>query len=289
MNLQSSLTSTSTGGTTPSEWLTAEVNNKLPSSLSGDGIPGTLVLFINIQYPFEQTGVGFNWGNPANHAKHPTLTLVVNKTSLDFIQNDSEGCPIVDAYTLSSGLWTNDGLGEISSKSISSTQCEIKIQSQHYSKFAFSLRHISSVMGTSLGKFSMGLVVNGATALGLNSNALNNIAPITPLPDAVPAVTPSVSPSYNVIADPADSFGNVECVKGPGHALLTGQYTNGNTPYKIIFLKMTLLDGMGHVLATGDGHVSDIGTHETKAFNAITRIHDGFTSCEIQVNSVVLR
>src|SRR6185312_14193607 len=80
LDFQSSPSVTSTGGNASSEWFTAEVDNKLPPTISGDGIDGALVLFINIQYPYDDTGIGYNWGIPSNHAKPPTMTLVINKT-----------------------------------------------------------------------------------------------------------------------------------------------------------------------------------------------------------------
>ena len=127
------------------EWLVAQVDNKIPSSINSSGIDGTPVLFVNIQHPFEETGSGFNWSDPANHAVPPLLTLVINKDASDDIQIDSQGCPVVNVYTLIDDSWTSDGVSEVSSSSISSSQCEIIIQSQHLSKFAFSLQHLSSL------------------------------------------------------------------------------------------------------------------------------------------------
>jgi hypothetical protein len=130
------------------EWLVAQVDNKIPSSINSDGIDGTPVLFVNIQHPFEETGSGFNWSDPANHAVPPLLTLVINKDASDDTQIDSQGCPVVNVYTLIDDSWTSDGVSEVSSSSISSSQCEIIIQSQHLSKFAFSLQHLSTLSVT---------------------------------------------------------------------------------------------------------------------------------------------
>jgi hypothetical protein len=125
-------------------WFVFEVDKKVPSSINSIGIDGTPVLFVDIQHPFEENGVGFNWSDPSNHAVPPLLTLVINKVASASIQKDSNRCPIVNGYTLSGGSWTSAGISEISSRSISSSQCEITIQSQHLSKFAFSLQHFSS-------------------------------------------------------------------------------------------------------------------------------------------------
>ncbi|MGI0086925.1 MAG: prealbumin-like fold domain-containing protein [Nitrosotalea sp.] len=160
IDLQSSPTATPTHGTAASEWLVAQVDKKIPSSITSSGIQGTLALFMNIQYPYDQTGVGFNWGDPSTFAVPPTLTLMINKTSLSSVQQDSAGCPVINAYTLSSGLWSTTGLSEISSTSVSPTRCEIKIQLPHLSKFAFSISHLVS---TNPG---VGLSSNGAVAIG---------------------------------------------------------------------------------------------------------------------------
>jgi hypothetical protein len=50
---------------------------------------------------------------------------------------------------------------------------------------------------------------------------------------------------------------------------------------------MSLLDNTGHILATGNGLVSDIDAHKTKSFNAITRFNDNFASCTIQTDNII--
>jgi hypothetical protein len=267
--------------------------------ISSSNIKGTLFLFVNIQYPFEDNGVGFNWRDPSNHAKPPVLTLVVNKTSLNFIQNDNQGCPIVDAYTLSSGAWIQNGLGEISAASISPTQCQVTIQSQHLSKFAFSLRHVSFFQSSGPGLFGVGTVVTGLTnspgifGLGTVSNGLTSASLAGSLDkgtiNRANALLDTVTSFYNAIADPRSSggFSNVECSQGSGYTLMTGQYTAGDVAEKVVFLKMSLLDSTGHVLAIGNGDVSDIAAHETKSFNAIARFNDNFASCTVQVDTTI--
>ena len=282
IDVQSSPTTT-TDETAPEEWLVAEVDNKLPSSISASNIDGTIILFLNIQYPYEQTGVGFNWGDPTNHAKPPTLTLVINKTSSFLIQNDTSGCPIIDAYTLGSDSWTDNGLGETSSTSISPTQCQIKIQSQHLSMFALSMRHIGNNKETGPGEIGIGTAVS---VLG-NINSIPATSSTTDSTTTTTLSSDNASASYNVIADPATGFSNVECGKGTSYALMTGQYTGGSIPNKVIFLKLILLDSTGNVLATGNGHISDVGAHETKSFNAIVRYDKDFTSCQIQIDASI--
>lgn len=86
---------------------------------------------------------------------------------------------------------------------------------------------------------------------------------------------------------PIQSFSNFTCAKGIGNVLLTGQYTNGDTPYKVIFLKMLVLDENGHTIATGHGNISDIAAHEIKSLNAIARFSGDFSSCTVQIDSAI--
>src|SRR6267143_2111552 len=148
-------------GKNNANWFVFEVDKKIPSSLGSVGINNAPEFFVNVQHPFEENGVGFNWSNASNLAVPPTLTIVVNKTSLGSIKIDSQGCPVVDSYTLVSGSWTTSGVTELSSKSVSSTQCEITIQSQHLSKFAFSLQHLISLTHSSDGPSRSGTVSTG--------------------------------------------------------------------------------------------------------------------------------
>ncbi|TBR11052.1 MAG: hypothetical protein EPO62_02520 [Candidatus Nitrosotenuis sp.] len=87
----------------------------------------------------------------------------------------------------------------------------------------------------------------------------------------------------------AEGFGNTQCNRGFNHVEMIGRYTNGDTPYQIISLRLLLLDDKGEILATGSGMISNVGPHETKYFNAIARYHSDFTSCEIQVESKIAK
>ncbi|HJT10815.1 MAG TPA: hypothetical protein VJ771_08535, partial [Candidatus Nitrosotalea sp.] len=281
LDVQSSPTAISNGGSSSEEWLTAEVDNKLPSSISGDGINGTIVIFINVQYPYEQTGVGFNWGDPENHAKPPTMTLVVNKTSLSDVQNDTNGCPIIDAYTLSLGSWTSSGLGEISSSSISPTQCQIKIQSQHLSKFAFAMRHIGTVKPSGPGQFGVGEVSDSST---IDWTSVVNSQTNT-------AVTSNSSQKETtaIFANSAASpgFSNIVCSKGNGYDLMTGMYTSPDISYKVIFVKMTLLDKTGHVVGTGYGFIPHATVNTPVFFSVVSDTNQNFDSCTAQIDTSI--
>ena len=86
---------------------------------------------------------------------------------------------------------------------------------------------------------------------------------------------------------PAQSFSNFTCIVGIGNVELIGQFTNGDTPYTVIFLKMLVLDKNGKTIATGYGNISDIKAHETITFNAITRFSGNFSSCTVQVDNAI--
>ena len=83
------------------------------------------------------------------------------------------------------------------------------------------------------------------------------------------------------------SFSNITCTGGIGNVLLIGQFNNNDTFYRVIFLKMLLHDKNGQILATGNGNISNIKPHETKAFNAITRFSGNFSSCTIQIDNTI--
>ena len=86
---------------------------------------------------------------------------------------------------------------------------------------------------------------------------------------------------------PTQSFSNFTCTAGIGNVLLTGQFTNGDTPYKVIFLKMLVLDQNGHTISTGNGNISNIKAHDTVTFSAIARFSGNFSSCTVQIDSAI--
>lgn len=86
-----------------------------------------------------------------------------------------------------------------------------------------------------------------------------------------------------------EGFSNTQCKKGERFVEMVGKYTNGDKPYGIVSLRMILLDSNGEILASGSGTISNIGAHESRYFNVITRYHMEFASCEIQVENVLPR
>lgn len=84
-----------------------------------------------------------------------------------------------------------------------------------------------------------------------------------------------------------EGFSNTQCNQGAKHVEMIGKYTNGNTAYQVVALRMVLLDTEGEILATGSGTISNIGPHETRYFNVITRYDADYVSCHIQVESTI--
>ena len=93
--------------------------------------------------------------------------------------------------------------------------------------------------------------------------------------------------AYGKTNDPIEGFSNIVCKSGYEYVQMTGQYTAGSTSYKVIFLRMVLLDENGYVLAKGFGHVDNIDAHKTTDFNAIVRYPSTFSSCIIQIDSAI--
>ena len=83
------------------------------------------------------------------------------------------------------------------------------------------------------------------------------------------------------------NFGNFTCTAGIGNIFLTGQFSNGDIHYMVIFLKMLVLDKNGQILSTGYGNISDVKPHEIKEFSAVARFSGSFSSCMIQVDSAI--
>jgi hypothetical protein len=97
----------------------------------------------------------------------------------------------------------------------------------------------------------------------------------------------TLSTYYKTIDEPVVGFSNMTCYSGFDYVEMTGQYTAGNTSYKVIFLRMALLDDIGNVIAIGTGHVYGVDAHKTTTFNAITRYDSTFSSCTIQIDSAI--
>src|SRR5690349_16234749 len=100
------------------------------------------------------------------------------------------------------------------------------------------------------------------------------------------SIMPAQNATYNK-ADSSDGFSNIVCKSGYQYVQMTGQYTAGNISYKVIFLRMALLDSNGSVLAKGFGFIDNVDAHKTKTFNAITRYPSTFASCVIQIDGTI--
>ncbi|HEX5456760.1 MAG TPA: LamG-like jellyroll fold domain-containing protein [Candidatus Nitrosotalea sp.] len=172
MNITASSSVSSTGNA-KSEWFVVESNNVVPSSitqLSSSGITGTVSLFVQVKYPYEETGTGINWNDKNNFATSATLDTYVNKPTSDTIQKDANGCPVIDVYTLVGSTWTSSGITIVSVKSISTTQCDVKFKTPHFSNFSVVSRSASTSTSTSVGQ-STGSSLGGGGSIGASSSS----------------------------------------------------------------------------------------------------------------------
>ena len=248
LDIQSSQHAKSLGKT--ANWFVVEVENNIPSNIGSNGIVGTLTFFMNVQHPFEEKKTGFNWSNASNYAESPTLTIIVNKTNPNYIQKDSVGCPVVVPYTLVSGSWTTSSVSEVSSKSNSPSKCEITIQSQHLSKFAFSLKHLISLTA------AQGLPGSGTVSTGTNPSSSQVAAAV--IQSSTTSSTPrSTPPTTHPFTTPTVPIGVTATAKSPGSITISWTASAGATWYQVL-----------SSLSSSDPFVKVGGTSGTSLTNA---------------------
>lgn len=113
--------------------------------------------------------------------------------------------------------------------------------------------------------------------------------------DFIKALQWLVDQGLLIIPQPADSdpqnysqgFSGIVCTQGYNYVQMTGRYTNGDIPYLAIFLRLSLTNNVGDVVATGSGIISNINAHQTKFFDAIAIYSGNFTTCDIQIDSAI--
>ena len=139
ISVQSSNTSSSIGDP-QSDWFVIRTNKTLPSSLPS--LPNTInktTLFVNVTYPFESTGKGFNWGDPSNFAQLPTMTLTIPKPGSG-VPIDSNGCAqsAIFVYDPQANSWTTNPVTILSTtpSAGNSNTCDVLVQAPHFSQFA---------------------------------------------------------------------------------------------------------------------------------------------------------
>ena len=125
-------------------------------------------------------------------------------------------------------------------------------------------------------------------ALLLVPNFSRSVSSISSQIGTATAIQNTTLTTYNkTSSEPVEGFSNIACKSGYQYVLMTGQYTAGNTSYKVIFLQMRLLDDNDNIIATGSGFIDNVDAHKTKTFNAITRSDSTFSSCTIQIDGVI--
>jgi len=80
-------------------------------------------------------------------------------------------------------------------------------------------------------------------------------------------------------------FGGVLCKKQNNIATLSGDYTNDESHYKAIFLKLQLFDGYGNVVAEGLSKMIDVVPKEFRHFSVSTPYNDKVSRCLVTIDS----
>lgn len=274
ITVQSSSTS-KLGGVNNTNWFVAEVENKIPSTIGSKGIKNTPILFINIQHPFEENKIGFNWSNASNLAVPPTLTIIVHKNSSSVIQQDSAGCPVVNTYTLASGSWTTLGIGELSSKSISRSKCQITITSQHLSKFAFSLMHLDSLVADISSTFGK---VTTAAPQGITLT----LNPVTSVPWGANII---VSGKLSATSSGVGLGGKTITFTGAGAAGLSSIITKSDGTFFVSGQSPSAIGTGWKINANFAGDSSYVASSATQSYN--TLVHSASLILVISPSSVV--
>ncbi|MGI0047077.1 MAG: hypothetical protein ACREBB_07820 [Nitrosotalea sp.] len=137
LDAQSSSSAVSVGNS--SDWFVIHVNNTLPTSLSSLPQGNKISLYVQVTYPYEETGQGFNWSDPSNFATPPQLTLQLPKNPAG-VQTDSNGCPASDIYVYDTNTssWTTNNVTIVSATPTSgnSSTCDVVVKVPHFSQFA---------------------------------------------------------------------------------------------------------------------------------------------------------
>ena len=150
LDIQSNSSSTSVGNAS-SDWFVIHVQNQLPSSKPVLPNNDKLTLYVNVTYQYEETGQGFNWGNPSNFATPPHMTLQLPKNPPG-VAVDSNGCPSSDifVYDPTHNSWTTNPVTILSEAPTvgNSNTCNVVVQTQHFSQFALGSPGTSSSGGS---------------------------------------------------------------------------------------------------------------------------------------------
>ena len=82
-------------------------------------------------------------------------------------------------------------------------------------------------------------------------------------------------------------FSSTNFTRGEQYVMISGQYTNGASPYMVIFLRLHLFDQLGHEVGTGAGVISNIGAYDTKLFNIVVKDPNQFVTYTITIDSAI--
>ncbi|MGI0046924.1 MAG: fibronectin type III domain-containing protein [Nitrosotalea sp.] len=201
--VQSSSTATSAGSPTP-DWFVIRSNQTIPSSLPllPSSANSKATLFVNVTYPYQETGEGFNWGNPNNFEQEPNMTVTLPKPSAGSnLKTYSDGCmiPAVFLFDSVTHSWTTNQVTILSESPDTGNNniCDYVLQVPHFSQFGFGGQaqsgghgdytpgtvpsFVSKLQGTTAGQ--VGVLETYPLTINDNAYGLDNYSNTGPLTD----------------------------------------------------------------------------------------------------------
>ena len=82
-------------------------------------------------------------------------------------------------------------------------------------------------------------------------------------------------------------FSHVHLTRGPYFVLVTGQYTNGGTPYVAIFPRLNLYDNSSHLIGTGMSTMWNVGAYDSKSFQVLVNVSKAFKSYAVVIDNTI--
>src|SRR5207245_11787841 len=82
-------------------------------------------------------------------------------------------------------------------------------------------------------------------------------------------------------------FSSTNFTRGEQYVMVSGQYTNGASPYMVMFLRLHLFDQLGHEVGTGAGFVPNIDAYDIKTFNIVFKGLKQFVTYTITIDSAI--
>jgi hypothetical protein len=120
-----------------------------------------------------------------------------------------------------------------------------------------------------------------------DDGSMNSSKIITPKQNSTLIAYYNTKPDQALLVEPV-GFSNFNYTYGgqKHYMVITGQYTNGDTPYSVMFIAVNFYE-KGRLVATAHDYLSNIDKHEKKSFLCIQRDPQNFDSYTIEVKGTV--